>query len=1233
VAHRECSIAFEVDGPYRAMMLPASNKLGKGGATVKLKKRYAVFNRDRSLAELKGFELKRRGELKLIKIFQSEVFDRFLDGSTLAECYASVAAVADKWLDVLDTRGRDLDDPVLLELITEASTMSKQLGEYGEQKSSRVTTARRLADMLGESAVRDKGLNCSYVIARYPAGAPVSQRAIPVVVFKADDAVRRDRLRRWLQSPALTDYSIRAILDWDYYRGRLEGVVQKLVTLPAYYQGVANPVPRVAHPDWLLRDGGGGGGGQQQQQQQQRLAFKQQSAEERLVAAQRELARLQHEQPPSTANVAVAETKRRRRLLKFDPAQDDVDLAGLTAAPDAHDDYGLWLKWHKRQWRMQRQARAELRKQLGIVVDAQAPSAAAPAPVALPPKLALALHAHPQLVQEWHIVEIVPAVDVTEWQPSGVTVRAAPPGEFTVWAMVDGTMRALRVVVPRRFYVNSRVNDASNDTPTVRLHPPRGHARHQLYEFSMPESGFIANQRSLFNFFASEVIEGVYETGTPLLTRALYELGSMAKVLPDQRWHDHQEEEDDDDDDDDNDDDADDMAAWRQRQRLSFSINQLGAAKESSWPSYLRDGGVERFEQRRAFVYHADGGARGVLALLTASEAHVFLVGQANRDNARRAATQFAHDARLRADAVHFAALRTMDEAFARVNRLLAEREHKRRSALVTKKQRRASRHALDMVAPESDALTVVQSALGVAALRDAMPALHLWPAMAVAASDQDARALAGTRALEAWELTAATLVHKRHALLPQQLDAQLKFARHTAVPLGNVAGDFLRLVADVHLARVLRADGCLLWYSPTDRPDLGGAEADEFQYVDELVNPRVSAPGCYAGVCVELDVIGMAVNTVLEAPHILQEIGATGALTFEGGGGGGGEERPLDSAHAARAAFASLRKLVTRWSVEVAHSDDVLEPLLANFYRWIADTHSLAYDPALHRMLHSLMERVFWRLVERFRKADMQVVYADFNRMIVATARRGSSWRSTACARCSTPSSRTISSPGSIWRRRPPARRTAARGARCSSTTPPTTAACRRRRRRRRADAARAAAAARALEHRRALADDGRRAIRRRALVVRGRRREAVAAQAGGIGGGGASGDDSDDDSGGAPNGGGVVGAVWRRSAAERQRRRHAAARRAVSHAAAAVRERREQRRVDRRQDRVCQGDVRDAVARRRRARGGAPAQADAAAAARRDGVCAARHVRRSVPLADAARRRVRLLLRSARL
>ena len=44
----ENSIFFEVDGPYQAMILPASKEEGK-----KLKKRYAVFNLDGSLAELK----------------------------------------------------------------------------------------------------------------------------------------------------------------------------------------------------------------------------------------------------------------------------------------------------------------------------------------------------------------------------------------------------------------------------------------------------------------------------------------------------------------------------------------------------------------------------------------------------------------------------------------------------------------------------------------------------------------------------------------------------------------------------------------------------------------------------------------------------------------------------------------------------------------------------------------------------------------------------------------------------------------------------------------------------------------------------------------------------------------------------------------------------------------------------------------------------------------------------
>ena len=81
--------------------------------------RYAVFNNLGKLAELKGFEVKRRGELKIIKIFQSEVFEKFLEGNSLEECYTAVSKVANDWLDILMSKGAKVQDEELLDLISE----------------------------------------------------------------------------------------------------------------------------------------------------------------------------------------------------------------------------------------------------------------------------------------------------------------------------------------------------------------------------------------------------------------------------------------------------------------------------------------------------------------------------------------------------------------------------------------------------------------------------------------------------------------------------------------------------------------------------------------------------------------------------------------------------------------------------------------------------------------------------------------------------------------------------------------------------------------------------------------------------------------------------------------------------------------------------------------------------------------------------------------------------------
>jgi DNA polymerase epsilon subunit 1 len=238
----------QLDGPYRCMVLPSSTDEGR-----LLKKRYAVFNDDGSLAELKGFELKRRGELEVVKIFQSQVFECFLKGDGLQGCYEAVAEVANHWLDVLDSEGEDLDDEELLELISENKTISQTLAEYGDQKSTSLTTARRIAEFLGDEMVKDRGLNCRLIICNRPAGAPVTERAVPTHIFSAEDKVKKHFVRKWLKDPAMEDFDIRSLLDWGYYRERLGKSIQKIITIPAAMQKITNPVPRIPHPDWLQR--------------------------------------------------------------------------------------------------------------------------------------------------------------------------------------------------------------------------------------------------------------------------------------------------------------------------------------------------------------------------------------------------------------------------------------------------------------------------------------------------------------------------------------------------------------------------------------------------------------------------------------------------------------------------------------------------------------------------------------------------------------------------------------------------------------------------------------------------------------------------------------------------------------------------------------------------------------------------------------------------------------------
>ena len=100
--------------------------------------------------------------------------------------------------------------------------MSKAAIEYGDRKSTSITTANRLAQFLGADLIKDKGLVCKYIISKKPLNAPTSQRAIPVSIFNAEVPVARAYLKEWTQDkvPGEDDEmpDMREMVDWEYYK-------------------------------------------------------------------------------------------------------------------------------------------------------------------------------------------------------------------------------------------------------------------------------------------------------------------------------------------------------------------------------------------------------------------------------------------------------------------------------------------------------------------------------------------------------------------------------------------------------------------------------------------------------------------------------------------------------------------------------------------------------------------------------------------------------------------------------------------------------------------------------------------------------------------------------------------------------------------------------------------------------------------------------------------------------
>lgn len=217
-----------------------------------------MYAADGSIAELKGFEVKRRGELEFIRTLQREIFPTLVQGSSKREAYALAAQVGQRFRHLLKSRAAALSCAEDVErLVVTRKVLAKSVQSQGAAKSMAITTARRLAELLKDpSHLTDAPLATHFVVLEKPVGTERTARAVPIQLFHADSRTRANFLSRWLGIPlseAALCSDMRQLIDWSYYAERLDVQLQKIVSIPALKQGLENPIPDIEVPAWLRK--------------------------------------------------------------------------------------------------------------------------------------------------------------------------------------------------------------------------------------------------------------------------------------------------------------------------------------------------------------------------------------------------------------------------------------------------------------------------------------------------------------------------------------------------------------------------------------------------------------------------------------------------------------------------------------------------------------------------------------------------------------------------------------------------------------------------------------------------------------------------------------------------------------------------------------------------------------------------------------------------------------------
>ncbi|CCH44105.1 DNA polymerase epsilon subunit 1 [Wickerhamomyces ciferrii] len=919
--HSDNSIFFEVDGPYKAMVLPTSKEEGKG-----LKKRYAVFNDDGSLAELKGFELKRRGELQLIKNFQSDIFKLFLEGDTLEGCYGAVANVANRWLDVLDTKGRMLEDEDLIELICENKSMSKSLEEYEGQKSTSITTARRLGEFLGAEMVKDKGLQVKYIISERPINAPVTERAIPVAIFSSDITVKRNFLRRWLLDPSLDDFDARNIIDWNYYKERLESVIQKIITIPAALQDIENPVSRVAHPDWLQKRIATS----KDKKKQSSLSTFFTKTKSNPIDIMKDIEDIGKENELSGKKPLVGKVTSKKRknhhTESSEPSEEDTNLLnGPCPAPD--EDYVGFLAYQKVKWKVQKKSRerrkalfgesseSSYRSTVGNMVRNQAENFAG---------------------STWQVLQY--KLD-------------SNPGDIKAFVLIDGKIQSFIFHIPRKLYMSFRSSVLPDGTiPSCEVEKvnsilPNGHKASNLFKLTMPETVYQDELSKAGSVLQNPNVLGIYEAQVEPTERAIMELGNSVNF------------------------NSSKIGSLGKGLKNGFDLKSLSMTDTTHY--------LQKFTMPTAYLFHMVTNNYQIYSLFKSWDKKVMLFVLKPSRNAQPISGNLEkiyrdlYEAKREKIAPLYGIIDYQEELeFETVYFEELPKLHRKLNSFINK---------INEESPTKP-LFVLQSPTA-NNLSKSFKTLSDFPVIHMNVGEINVPAIG-------WQGIVLKRVCNHYLALASWIKHLLALAKYGNIPLCNLRADNIGYLIDIEYARRLKKSDIVLWWSPRPTPDYGGLEKDSILMDNENYEfPIINNPEIYETVALEVDVSNLTINTVLTSALINEAEGTDLAevelIHDENSGTSTFAEDSFSGP-----GLSVLRTMVKDWWDDAVKDNANADSMVHTFVSWVQDSQSYLYDSSLKYHVHNLTKKALLQLVGEFSKLGSSVIFANRSKIILRTSK-----------------------------------------------------------------------------------------------------------------------------------------------------------------------------------------------------------------------------------------------------